>query len=244
VNRFNGVGRGPAARRRIVVVDDDQRLRALLEEFLVANGFELILRADGADLEVLLETDPPDLIVLDIMLPGEDGMAICRRLRGRGFDVPIIMLTGRGAEVDRIVGLEMGADDYLGKPFNPRELLARIEAVLRRSDSSRSRAARRLCFDDFVLDFERRELTRAGQQVALTNGEYELLAALAERPGRPLNRDQLLDRTRGREYDAIDRSIDVQISKLRRALEDDPAQPRYIKTVWGYGYVFTPGGEG
>jgi len=210
---------------------------------LYAHGFDVTVRGDGSDLEALLDTDPPDLVVLDIMLPGEDGMAICRRLRGRGFDVPIIMLTGRGDEVDRIVGLEMGADDYLGKPFNPRELLARIEAVLRRSDATRSRASRRLCFDDFVLDFECRALTRAGRQVALTNGEYELLAALAERPGRPLNRDQLLDRTRGREYDAVDRSIDVQISKLRRALDDDPAQPRYIKTVWGFGYVFTPGGE-
>jgi len=225
--------------RTVLVVDDDARLRDLLQQFFARNGIEMLQRSDGSDIEQVLEHHQPDLIVLDIMLPGEDGTAICRRLRGRDHDVPIIMLTGRGDEVDRIIGLEMGADDYLGKPFNPRELLARIEAVLRRSEARRQGRDRRRRFGPFVLDFDRREVTRDGEVVGLTNGEYELLAVLAERPGQPLNRDQLLDRTRGREYDAIDRSIDVQISKLRRALEDDPAQPCYIKTVWGYGYVFT-----
>ena len=224
--------------RTVLVVDDDDKLRELLREFLTRNGIDTILRPDGSDIEQVIDSREPDLVVLDIMLPGEDGTAICRRLRGRDYEIPIIMLTGRGDEVDRIVGLEMGADDYLGKPFNPRELLARIEAVLRRSETSRRTRNRRRRFGPFTLDFDRRELARQGEPVALTNGEYELLAVLAERPGRPLNRDQLLDRTRGREYDAVDRSIDVQISKLRRALEDDPSEPRYIKTVWGYGYVF------
>jgi two-component system phosphate regulon response regulator OmpR len=224
--------------RSILIVDDDEKLRGLLEEFLGRNGYRSLLRSDGEDIENVIDEHQPDLIVLDIMLPGEDGTAICRRLRGREYEVPIIMLTGRGDEVDRIVGLEMGADDYLGKPFNPRELLARIEAVLRRSNAARDHSSRLRRFGPFVLDFERRELRRDGQPLHMTNGEYELLAALAERPGQPLNRDQLLDRTRGREYDAIDRSIDVQVSKLRRLLGDDPSAPRYIKTVWGYGYVF------
>jgi two-component system phosphate regulon response regulator OmpR len=229
--------------RTVLVVDDDAKLRDLLKQFFARHGIETLLRPDGSDIEQVLEQHEPDLVVLDIMLPGEDGTAICRRLRGRDYETPIIMLTGRGDEVDRIVGLEMGADDYLGKPFNPRELLARIDAVLRRSDAARRARARKLRFGPFVLDFERRALSRDGEPVPLTNGEFELLAVLAERPGQPLNRDQLLDRTRGREYDAIDRSIDVQISKLRRALEDDPAEPRYIKTVWGYGYVFVAGSE-
>jgi two-component system phosphate regulon response regulator OmpR len=225
-------------RRTILVVDDDARLRELLKSFLESNGYGVSLLPDGREVENVLAREAPDLVVLDIMLPGEDGTAICRQLRGREYMVPIIMLTGRGDEVDRIVGLEMGADDYLGKPFNSRELLARIEAVLRRSEATARATNKRLRFGPYVLDNERREVRRDGVPVPLTNGEFELLSVLSERPGQPLNRDQLLDRTRGREYDAVDRSIDVQVSKLRRALEDDPSRPRYIKTVWGFGYVF------
>ncbi len=225
-------------RRRILIVDDDLKLRELLKSYLESNGYEVFLLPDGRDVEDVLSTQVPDLVILDIMLPGEDGTSICRRLRSQEYKSPIIMLTGRGDEVDRIVGLELGADDYMGKPFNPRELLARIKAVLRRTDSSGLGRGQLLRFGECILDHERREVRRNGEVVPLTNGDFQLLAALAKRPGQPMNRDELLDRTRGREYDAVDRTIDVQISKLRRALEADPATPRYIKTVWGYGYVF------
>jgi len=224
--------------RHILVVDDDPGLRELLAQFLGRHGLQVSTMPDGASIERELVRRAVDLIVLDVMLPGEDGMAVCRRLRGHGHDVPIIMLTGRGDEVDRIIGLEMGADDYLGKPFNPRELLARIEAVLRRAGNRPMDSAGVARFGPFRLDVSRRELTHDGARVPLTRGEFELLRVLVEHSGRPLNRDQLLDLTRGREYDAVDRTIDVQISKLRHAIEEDTSNPRYIKTVWGFGYVF------
>lgn len=228
---------------RILVVDDDHALCDLLIEFLGRHGFEVRALSDGASIERELNRHTPDLIVLDVMLPGEDGMAICRRLRGQGRHIPIIMLTGRGDEVDRIVGLEMGADDYLGKPFNPRELLARIVAVLRRSGLKPVDSTGVAQFGPFRLDVARRELTRDGVVLPLTAGEFELLRVLIEHAGRPMNRDQLLDLTRGRDYDAVDRTVDVQISKLRRVIEEDSSNPRYIKTIWGFGYVFVSAPE-
>lgn len=226
-----------------LIVDDDPKLRDLLEQFLGKHGYQTVALHDGSGIEEHLTDHAADIVILDVMLPGEDGMAICRRLRGRDIEVPIIMLTGKGDELDRIIGLEMGADDYLPKPFNPRELLARMQAVLRRQ-RSRPAPTLQIAFGDFVLDLDQRVLQRDGRDIRLTTGEFDLLRVLAERPRQPLDRDQLLDLTRGRSYDAIDRSIDVQISRLRRLLEADPKQPRYIQTVWGMGYVFVPDGTG
>jgi two-component system, OmpR family, phosphate regulon response regulator OmpR len=183
--------------------------------------------------------------VLDLMLPGEDGLAICRRLRGANDAVPIIMLTAKGDEIDRIVGLEMGADDYLPKPFNPRELVARIQAVLRRKaptpvPGAPAETAASVAFGPFVLDLSARALSKDGTPIALTTGEFALLKVLVSHPREPLTRDKLLELARGREHEPFDRSIDIQISRLRRIIEADSAHPRYIQTVWGFGYVFVP----
>jgi two-component system phosphate regulon response regulator OmpR len=187
-------------------------------------------------------------MVLDLMLPGEDGLSICRRLRAENESLPIIMLTARGEEVDRIVGLEMGADDYLPKPFNPRELLARIRAVLRRRAGAAGGSAPlleggKVSFGPFTLDLGTRQLTRDGEALPLTSGEFSVLKVLVEHARRPLSRDQLMEMARGREHEAFDRAIDVQISRLRKLIEDSSSQPRYIQTVWGFGYVFVPDGE-
>ena len=185
-----------------------------------------------------------DLIILDLMLPGEDGLSLCRGLRAQST-IPIIMLTAKGDEIDRVVGLELGADDYVSKPFGSRELIARIRAVLRRSEndaaSEQTRRARQYCFDRWRLDTGTRELQREdGIAVPLSTGEFDLLLALIERPGRVLSRDQLLDLARGRTAGSFDRSIDTQVSRLRKKLEVDPAEPKIIKTVWGGGYMFVP----
>lgn len=229
----------------VLIVDDDAEIRDLTARFLNKHGFRTTTAANARAMDEALQSGRFDLIVLDLMLPGEDGLSICRRLRA-GTDMPIIMLTALGEETDRIVGLEMGADDYLPKPFNPRELLARIKAVLRRADGTTrdetgGPASTMLIFDQWRLDTARRELTNGdGVLVPLTAGEYALLAAFAERPRRVLNRDQLLDLTRGRESGPFDRSVDVQLSRLRRKIEDDPKAPTLIKTVRGGGYIFTP----
>jgi two-component system phosphate regulon response regulator OmpR len=230
---------------RILVVDDDARLRELLNRYLTEQGMQVMAAADGAGMDKVLARNVIDLIVLDLMLPREDGLAICRRLRATGKDVPIIMLTAKGEEVDRILGLEMGADDYLPKPFNPRELLARIHAVLRRRapappPGAPAANAAPVAFGRYVLDLTTRTLTRDGAKVALTTGEFSLLKVLALHPGEPLSRDKLMELARGRELEPFDRSIDVQVSRLRKLIEDDPAAPRYIQTVWGFGYVFVP----
>jgi two-component system OmpR family response regulator len=230
----------------LLVVDDDREIRDLLTRFLRQHGFRVTAAADGRRMHEALADGRFDLVVLDLMLPGEDGLSLCRRLRAES-DLPVIMLTAMGEETDRIVGLELGADDYLAKPFNPRELLARIRAVLRRprgaagpgTGAAGEEAGAVLAFDGWRLDVGRRELRRAdGTLVTLTAGEFDLLLALAERPGRVLSRDQLLDLTRGREAQPFDRSVDVQLSRLRRKIEDDPREPRLIKTVRGGGYVF------
>jgi len=232
---------------RILVVVDDQRLRDLLTRYLGEQKFEVRAVADAGAMDKYLARERYDLIVLDLMLPGEDGLAICRRLRAAGTAPAIIMLTAKGDEVDRIVGLEMGADDYLPKPFNPRELVARIQAVLRRKPRAGPPGAPDAAdglhrFGAFEFNPATRELKRDGKPVALTTGEYSVLRVLVQHPRQPLSRDQLMELARGREYEVFDRSIDVQISRLRKLLEDDPAHPRHIQTVWGHGYVFVPDG--
>ena len=227
----------------LLVVDDDPQLRALLARYLGEQGFRVSTVTDGAAMDALLARERPDLVILDLMLPGEDGLSIARRLRSRGH-VPIIILSARGEDVDRIVGLEVGADDYLAKPFNPRELLARIRAVLRRPAEQAAAAPVALQrFGLFTLDVARHVLLRAGAEITLTAGEFALLRVLVENPNRVLTRDQLIEHLKGYERAAFDRSIDVRVTRLRRKIEDDPAAPRYLRTVWGEGYLFTPEGQ-
>jgi two-component system phosphate regulon response regulator OmpR len=232
---------------KILVVDDDVRLRDLLSRYLTEQGFQVSTLPDARDLDKRLQRDPPHLIVLDLMLPGEDGLAICRRLRGAGETVPIVMLTAKGEDVDRIVGLEMGADDYLPKPFNPRELVARIHAVLRRQTERLAPGAPapagKIAFGPFLLDTAARTLCDGERTIHLTTGEYALVKVFAQHPRQPLAREKLMLLARGRDHDVFDRAIDVQVSRLRKLIEPDPANPRYIQTVWGFGYVFVPADE-
>jgi two-component system phosphate regulon response regulator OmpR len=233
---------------KVLIVDDDARIRDLLRRFLSMEGFDVLLAEDGRALDRILQRESIDLIVLDLMLPGEDGLSICKRLRTNGTKTPVIMLTAKGEDVDRINGLEIGADDYLGKPFNPRELLARIHAVLRRrpatelpgSPSSEEAVVR---FSDFTLDLGARALTKSGLNMPLTTGEFAMLKALVRHPRQALTRDKLAQLARGREFEPFDRSLDVQISRLRKMIEVDPASPKIIQTVWGVGYVFVPDGQ-
>jgi len=229
----------------ILIVDDDRQLLGLLASYLEGCGYKVSTARDGPDMRAKLEASRVDLIVLDLMLPGEDGLSLCRDLRARGVrQIPILMLTARGDEADRIVGLEMGADDYLAKPFASRELLARIRAVLRRThmlppDLEPVHHAGQLAFGDWVLDTRARHLVDAhGTLVSLTGGEYRLLRVLLDHPHRVLTRDQLLNLTQGRDADAFDRSIDLLVSRLRQRLREDAREPRYIKTVRSEGYVF------
>ncbi len=224
----------------ILVVDDDAEIRDLLKRFLSKNGFRVSAVADGPRMRAVLGETKFDLVVLDVMLPGEDGLSLCRRIRSES-GIPIIMLTAMGDDTDRIVGLEMGADDYLAKPFNPRELLARIKAILRRSGQNALPGSRSLLeFEGWKLDLAKRELTAPdGRLVDLTGGEFDLLAAFAEHPQRTLSRDQLLDLTRGRTSSPFDRSIDIQVSRLRQKIEEDAREPKLIKTVRSVGYIFS-----
>ena len=238
----------PATKKdRILVVDDDERIRDLLRRYLTQEGFEVIVAEDGKALTRLMLRDSVDLIVLDLMLPGEDGLSICRRLRTANDRTPIIMLTAKGEDVDRIVGLEVGADDYLGKPFNPRELRARVHAVLRRRPAMEAPGAPSgenevVKFGPFEFDLGLRSLHRNGEELPLTTGEFAMLKALVRHPRQPLSREKLAQLARGREFEPFDRSLDVQISRLRKMIEADPAAPRFIQTVWGVGYVFVPDG--
>ena len=247
---------------KILVADDEPDLRALLQRYLGDQGYS-VRTVDGAGpLCMLLQRERFDVLVLDVMMPGEDGLSICRRLRAQGETIPILMLTARGDPVDRIVGLEMGADDYLPKPFNPRELLARIQALVRRQRLLGAHTGPqgmgvdgRLAFGGFVLLPAERRLERtgeadgekggesAGEDVPLTTSEFALLLALAQNPRRPLGRDRLMALAYGPDHTATDRSIDVQIMRLRKLIEADPARPRHIRTVWGVGYVFMPDGS-
>ena len=226
----------------ILIVDDDAEIRSLLGKYLLKNGLRVTAVADGRAMWQALAAGRIDLIVLDLMLPGEDGLTLCRNLRAKSSDIPVIMLTARGEETDRIVGLEMGADDYLAKPFSARELLARIKAILRRARSLpanlRPDSARRLRFAGCVLDTATRHLVSAeGVVTPLAGAEYRLLRTFLSHPNRVLNRDQLVDLTQGKEADPLDRSIDVQVGRLRQRLRDDAREPRMIKTVRGEGYV-------
>ena len=232
---------------KILVVDDDSRIRDLLRRYLTQEGFEVFQAEDGKSLSRILLRETMDLIVLDLMLPGEDGLSICRRLRAANDRTPIIMLTAKVEDVDRIVGLEVGADDYLGKPFNPRELLARINAVLRRRPVAEAPGApssenELVHFGPFSFDLSTRSLLKSGQELPLTTGEFAMLKALVRHPRQPMSREKLAQLARGREFEPFDRSLDVQISRLRKMIEADAASPRFIQTVWGVGYVFVPDG--
>ncbi len=225
----------------ILIVDDDAEIRKLLVAYLQKNGLKASAVADGKGLWLALDAARVDLVVLDLMLPGDDGLTLCRKLRAKS-DLPVIMLTARGEETDRIVGLEMGADDYLPKPFSARELLARIKVILRRTrslpDNLRPEETRNISFVDWTLDTAHRHLISAtGVVTPLSGAEYRLLRIFLSHPNRVLNRDQLVDLTQGREADPLDRSIDVQVSRLRHRLGDDPRDPSLIKTVRGEGYV-------
>ena len=231
--------------RRILVVDDDREIRDLVSHFLAQHGFEVLLARDGREMQATLAARKVDLLILDIMLPGSDGLELCRQVR-QASHLPVMMLTAMGEEADRIVGLEIGADYYLTKPFSPRELLARVRAMLRRSNflaeqAGNKGAGRILRFSGWKLDLARRRLESPdGLLIGLTTGEYEMLVVFAEHANRVLSRDQLLDLTRGEEASPFDRSIDVQVSRLRRKIEPDPKNPSMIVTVRGGGYVFTP----
>ena len=230
---------------KILVVDDDARIRDLLRRYLTQEGFDVTVAEDSKALNRVMLRDTFDLIVLDLMMPGEDGMSVCRRLRTADNNTPIIMLTAKVEDAHRIAGLDIGADDYLGKPFNPRELLARINAVLRRRPSADAVGSPVnelgvVQFGDFVFDLGQRTLKKNGVDLPLTTGEFSMLKTLVRHPRQPLSREKLAQLARGREFEPFDRSLDVQVSRLRKLIENDAASPRYIQTVWGTGYVFIP----
>jgi two-component system phosphate regulon response regulator OmpR len=229
------------------VVDDDPELRKMVGTYLIDQGYDVRCLCDVKQLEARLECQRPDLLVLDVMLPGDDGLTALRRLRDAGDDLPVVMLTARGEAVDRIIGLEQGADDYLAKPFMPRELSARIEAVLRRRGAVPAGTpvvdGEVIGFGTNSLDLSARTLERDGEPVVITSGEFGLLAAFVQNPHRPLSRERLIELARGPSSETDSRSMDVQVSRVRKLIEPDPSRPRYLQTVWGYGYVFVPDGE-
>lgn len=227
---------------KILVVDDDPALRQLLADYLNRHGYDTLLAPDASDLAARIQRYSPDLIVLDRMLPDGDGAQACRQLRQQGEDIPVILLTARDETVDRVIGLEAGADDYLGKPFDPRELLARVEAVLRRKKgASALNKDKPVSFGPFVFDPATRQLYKDRVLIKLTGGDINLLEALVSNPGKALSRERLLALARDDESgERNDRAIDIAVLRLRRSIEDDPRQPRWIQTVWGVGYRFSP----
>ena len=231
---------------RILVVDDDSELRLLIKEYLEKNGFTVDTVESGETMDSYLGNSKADLVILDLMLPGEHGLSIAQRLK-KQMEIPIIIVSAQGDDVDRIVGLEIGADDYLAKPFNPRELLARVRAVLRRSSTSAALGNienDKLTFGEFEVDISAHRLTRGPDLISLTSGEFDLLSILVKNPNKVLDRDRILDLLTGAERSPFDRSIDVRITRLRAKIEVDPANPLYIKTIWGKGYMFCPGEVG
>ncbi len=223
--------------KKILVVDDEPKLRSLVQSYLSQQGYAVHTVEDGKTMDAFLSTEDADLVILDLMLPGEDGLSIARRLR-QDRNLPIIILSARGEELDRIIGLEVGADDYLAKPFNPRELLARIRSVLRRTTTVAKPAATEFLFGDYCLSIERHELLRNNKPIPLTTGEFMLLQVFLENANRVLSRNTLLELTKGYSHAPFDRSIDVRVGRLRKKIEADPAQPRFLKTVRGVGYIF------
>jgi len=231
-----------AEKQHLLVVDDDAGLRKLLSQYLTEQGFGVSAVEDGIAMDAWLAEHSADLVILDLMLPGEDGLSLARRLQS-DHRLPIIMVSARGDEVDRIVGLEVGADDYLAKPFNPRELLARIRAVLRRNSpamNSETDAGSQYIFGPFRFEPEKRTLLRDTEEVDLSRAEFELLSVLVDHPNRVLSRDFIMERLGGNNRDPFDRSIDVRVTRLRHKIEEDPANPRFVRTVWGVGYQFDP----
>ena len=228
--------------KRVLIVDDDNKLRKLLKEYLEGAEFQVLGLADGGSVMKTIAEESPDMVILDIMLPKKSGLELLKEIR-QGSRIPVIMLTARGEEADRVIGLELGADDYLPKPFSPRELMARINAVLRRSapEGKSGKAEDEgmlLRVGDLVLNKAKQTLVREGEEIPLSSTEYRILKAMMENPNRVLSRDQLMNLSRGKDFMAFDRSIDVHVSKLRAKLETDSRSPRYIKTVWGTGYMF------
>ena len=233
--------------KQLLIVDDDREIRELLNEYLTRAGFEVLTAAEGNEMRQQLAQHSPDLIILDIMMPGDDGFTLCQQIR-RDSQVPIIMLTAASDEADRVIGLELGADDYIAKPFSPRELQARIKALLRRAEfrqpEKEKEPSRRLRFAEWTLDTLSHQLTHEdGSLLDLSGSDALLLGMFLQQPGVVLDRDTISDATRGRESLPMERGIDVQISRLRRLIEPDPSKPRYIQTVWGVGYVFVPDGK-
>jgi DNA-binding response OmpR family regulator len=228
---------------QVLVVDDDAGIRDLLADYLAKQGMTVKTARDGREMDERLDGFSPDLVVMDLMMPGEDGLSLTRRLKAQ-WDIPVIMLSARGEDIDRIVGLEVGADDYLPKPFNPRELLARIRAVLRRGAHKAGEQGGEVArFGPFTLDLASQSLSREGEDIPLTQAEFTLLKIFVEHPNRALSRDQIMDWLKGFERDPFDRSIDVRVTRLRKKIEQDPANPAYIRTVWGQGYLFAPKGK-
>ena len=225
--------------KQILIVDDDQEIRELLQEYLVRAGFDVLVAANGTDMYQHLQNEYPDLIILDIMMPGDDGFQLCQQVR-RNSQIPIIMLTAASDEADRVIGLELGADDYIAKPFSPRELLARIKALLRRAEfrQPEKEGGRRIRFAEWTLDTLSQHLTHEdGNKLDLTGSDFILLSLFLQNPGQALDRDSISDATRGRETLPMERGIDVQISRLRQKLGDNGKNPRIIKTIRGSGYM-------
>jgi two-component system, OmpR family, phosphate regulon response regulator OmpR len=235
-------------KKKVLVVDDDEKLLDLVIKFLAKEGFQVAGVGSGQKMDDYLSRHPVDMIVLDLMLPGEDGLSIARRLRANGT-MPILMLSARGEDIDRIIGLEVGADDYLAKPFNPRELSARVKAILRRTQDFRQtgshdgQSMEAYRFGPYVINLTTNSVSRGGEPVSLTFGEFSLLEAFVKNPNRVLSRDHLIELIKGYERSPFDRSIDVRVTRLRKKLELNPDRPQFIRTVWGRGYIFTPQGD-
>ncbi len=229
-------------KQKLLVVDDEEKLRTLLTSYLVKEGFDVTAVGDGIEMDEYLANNKPDLVILDLMLPGEDGLSIGRRLHQKN-NLPIIILSARSDEIDRIVGLEIGADDYLSKPFNPRELLARIRSVLRRNtpttETPENNDQHIYKFESFRLDTNKHELTKDGEIIDLTIGEFNMLSIFLQNTNRVLSRDTLLEMSKGYDRDPLDRSVDICIGRLRKKIETDPSNPIYLKTIWGAGYLFS-----
>ncbi len=228
----------------IALVDDDPKILELTAKYLRDQNLNVFTADSGSALDSIVDANSIDLIVLDLMMPEESGLNLCQRYRAKNINVPIIMLTAKGDEVDRIVGLEMGADDYLPKPFSPRELLARINAIIRRQTSLATNAPKQIIrFGSFEFDTENRSLSHEGKNISITAGEFDLLKVFTDHAKQPLSRDRIMQLAKGKELDVFDRSIDVQISRIRRLIEENPNKPKYLQTKWGYGYIFDPDGE-